>query len=100
MVRTTEPAPAAIVLNLHLKALEHFKFSFDNQTAELEIPSSGDHMPRQEASPQDPLYLSVNIFSRENTYPIQEGYVQIGAPRAFFTGDAREFSIEWIDFYR
>jgi hypothetical protein len=101
ITQTGGAAPEHITLRLHLRALEHFKFTFDNQSVEIEIPTPGtDHTPRESVSPDGALYMPVKIFSRDDAYPIQEGYIQIELPRAYFDAGAREFSIEWIDFYR
>ena len=97
---TNASAPVEIVFRMHLRALEHFKFSFGEQNVGIEIPSSGDHTPRENVPPDSALYMPVKIVSRDNAYPLQEGYIEIRAPRAFFDSGAREFTIEWIDFYR
>lgn len=100
ITQTAGAAPEQMTLHLHLRALEHFKFSFGDQTVEIEIPTTGAHSLRESVPPDSPLYMPVKIFSRDNAYPIQEGYIQIELPRAYFEAGAREFSIEWIDFYR
>lgn len=100
ITQTAGAAPNQITLRLYLKGLEHFKFSFDNQSVEIEIPTSGDHTPRESVEPDSPLYMPVKIVSQDNAYPIQNGYIEIELPRAYYESRAREFSIEWIDFYR
>lgn len=100
IMQTAGATPEQIILHLHLRALEHFKFSFGDQSVEIEIPTTGDHTPRESVTHDSPLYMPVRIISSENAYPIQEGYIQIELPRAYFETGAREFSIEWIDFYR
>lgn len=101
ITQTGGAAPEHITLRLHLRALEHFQFAFDEQRVEIEIPTTGtDHTPRESVPPDSPLYMPVKIFSRGDAYPIEDGYIQIELPRAYFDTGAREFSIEWIDFYR
>lgn len=101
IAQTGGAVPQNMILNLHLSALEHFKFSFDDQFVEIEIPTTGsDHTPRESVSADSPLYMPVKIVSRDNAYPIREGFIQIELPRAYHDAGAREFSIEWIDFYR
>jgi hypothetical protein len=100
ITQTGGDAPRSIVLYMHLRALEHFRFSFGDQTVEIEILTTGAHALRESVPPDSPLYMPVKIFSRDNAYPIQEGYIQIELPPAYFDAGAREFTIEWIDFYR
>lgn len=100
IVRASDLAPKEMILNFHLKGLEHLKFSFADQSVEIEIPSHGDHTPRESVPPDSPLYMPVKIFSQGNAFPIENGYVQVELPRAFYESGAREFTIEWIDFYR
>lgn len=101
IVQTAGAVPQDMILNLHLRALEHFKFSFDDQFVEIEIPTTGgDHTPRESVSADSPLFMPVKIVSRDNVYPIQEGFIQIELPPAYYDAGAREFSMEWIDFYR
>ncbi|MDL1898787.1 hypothetical protein FBQ82_21295 [Anaerolineae bacterium CFX7] len=101
ILQTAGAAPEKITLRLHLRALEHFKFSFDAQAVEIEIPSAAaDPTPRVSAPPDSPLYMPVEIISQAKTYPLQTGYIQIELPRAYYQANARAFTIEWIDFYR
>ncbi len=101
ILQTAGATPEKITLRLRLHALERFKFSFDAQSVEIEIPTNdANHTPRVSAPPDSPLYMPVEIISRDNAYPIQDGYIQIELPRAYYESNARAFTIEWIDFYR
>lgn len=93
-------APLQITLRLHLRALEGFKLSFDDQVIQIEIPTNDTPTPRASVTSDSPLYPPVAIVSQGELYPIQDGYIQIELPRAYFQAEARAFAIEWIDFHR
>jgi len=98
--QTAGETPKQITLNFHLRGLEHLKFSFADQSVEIEIPSHGVPTPHESVPPDNPLYMPVKIVSQGDAYPIENGYIQVQLPRAFYDSGAREFTIEWIDFYR
>ncbi len=111
VVRTAGNMPPRIIIRAHLRGLENFTFTFAQDKVEVSIPSSGNHTPilasQHEGSTEyiplnsnSPLWMPTRIVSNNPAIPLNNGYFEMGAPRAFLEGDTREFSIAWIDFYR
>ena len=111
IVRTRGEMPKQITLRFFLKGLESLKFSYDNTQIQVSVSSSGDHaviesMHQGTSTEEIPLnstsefWMPTEIVSQNKTIPLQDGYFQVELPRAFFESGAREFEIEWIDFYR
>ena len=98
--KTTGQWPSTVVMNLHVKGLENFKFHFAGTTIEVCVSSHGDNLvqetyektdSRGALKKGDPDWISVT--------PIQS-YFFIRAPAAFLQSGQNQFTIEWIDFYR
>lgn len=108
---TAGDVPNKIVLRLRLKGLESLKFAYATNEIQVSVSSSGEHSvsenarlnnatQEQELSSASEFWMPTEIVSQATTIPLQDGYFQIELPRAFYASDVREFSIEWIDFYR
>ncbi len=98
--KTAGQWPARIVLRLHLKGLEDFKFHYGDTTVEVSVSSQADHAVREVVeqggktstlSAGDPNWIAVTPAA---------GYFDLEAPAAFLQSGAGQFTIEWIDFYR
>jgi hypothetical protein len=104
--------PAKIILRFHLAGLEAMSFRYGQTAVSVSIASSGDHRTLESVSSggdaagsrpiasSSPFWMPVTIVSKDNAYPIQDGYVDVEAPRDFLAGSERQFSFEWVDFYR
>ena len=98
--KTAGQWPPKIVLRLHLKGLEDFKFHYGNTTVEVSVSSQTDHAVREVVeqggktsalSTGDPNWIAVTQAA---------GYFDLEAPAAFLQSGETQFTIEWIDYYR
>lgn len=111
--RTGEKWPDAVGLRLHLKGLENFKAS--NGKVRLEGSASvqdGKPVVRlwkdgKEDTPLDaksPYWMEVRMVGGDGkpakTIPLKDGYFEMLLPRAFFEGNPKSITVNWIDFYR
>lgn len=105
--------PRVVVLRLHLKGLESFRAS--NGTIRLDASVSvHEGKPRvrlwkdgKEESPLDEknqFWTDIRIVNRDSTpakgIPLKDGYFEITLPKAFFEGNPKSITLNWIDFYR
>lgn len=111
--RKDEKWPDAVVLRVHLKGLENFWAS--NSKVRLEASASlqdGKPLVRlwkdgKEDKPLDsksPYWMDVRILGGDGKLakeiPLKDGYFEMQLPRAFFEGQPRAITLNWIDFYR
>ena len=98
--KTAGQWPPRIVMRLHVKALESFKFRYADTVIDVSVSSHGDHAVTEvfeqpgktgTVSPGDPFWIAVTPG---------EGYFDLQAPTAFLQSGENKFAIEWIDFYR
>jgi hypothetical protein len=106
------PAPDQIVVRLHVKGLEEFRFSHDKAEITARVSSSdggsvtqslrsGGGDERQITS-ANPRWLGVRIVPEQATprIPLEQGHFEITLPKGFLREGGRSFAIRWIDFYR
>ena len=111
--------PARILIRLHLKGLEEFRFVYGDTmivvNTDARIPRmsdvrahlrvidqpGGEGREIRELSPFDPEFIQVTISSALG-YPTGTGadWLVVEAPPSFLHGDEDRFEIRWIDFYR
>jgi hypothetical protein len=111
--RTDDKWAGAVVLRLHLKGLESFRAS--NGTVTLDAAVSIDEgkakvrlwKDGKEDAPLDeksPFWMDVRILTRDGKpareLPLKDGYFEMTLPRAFFEGNPKAITLNWIDFYR
>jgi hypothetical protein len=98
--KTAGQWPSRILVRLHVKGLESFKFHYADITIEVNASSHGDKTVRETRErtglsdtpkPGDPDWIAVTPG---------EDYFDIKASTAFLKSGANKFTIEWIDFYR
>jgi len=98
--KTAGQWPPKIILRLHLKGLEDFKFKYGAKTVEASVSSQNNKVVREELV-QDGQVTSLNAgdvyWMNVTSNP---GYFDIEAPADFLTSGENTFTIEWIDFYR
>lgn len=110
VVRTLGNMPKRVLLQLRLKGLESLKFRFADAEVDVSTSSSGAPVVRESArlngvaemeiAPESEYWMPTEIVSVSETVPLADGYFRVELPRAFYASDAREFLIEWIDFFR
>lgn len=105
--------PTAVVLRLHLKGLENFRASNGKVTLAAAV-SVQDGKPKvrlwkdgKEDAPLDeksPFWMDIRILTGEGKpvreLPLKDGYFEMALPRAFFEGNPKAITMNWIDFYR
>ena len=98
--KTSGRWPGQIVMRLHVKGLESFKFLYADTRIEVSVSSHGDNAVSEvyeqsgkmgTASPGDPYWIAVTPG---------EGYFDLEAPADFLKSGENKFTIEWVDFYR
>lgn len=109
--RAGEKWPDAVVLRLHLKGLENFSVS--NEKVKLEAAvSSQDGKVRwwkdgKEDTPLDAesrYWMEIQMVGSDGnpakTIPLKDGYLEMKLRKAFFEGNPKSITLNWIDFYR
>jgi hypothetical protein len=98
--KTTGQWPPKIVMRLHVKGLESFKFRYADTIIDVNVSSHGDQTVTETyqqggqtstLSAGDPYWIAVTRGP---------DYFDLEAPANFFKGGENKFTIEWIDFYR
>jgi hypothetical protein len=111
--REGETWPDAVTLRLYLKGLESFRasngkvrvdaaVSIQDGKVKLRLWKDGkEDAPLDEKSP---LWLDVRIVGGDGKLarelPLKDGYFEVALPRAFFEGNPKSITVNWIDFYR
>src|SRR5262249_2856738 len=111
--RVGDKWPNAVVLRLHLKGLENFRASNGKVTIHAAAAiQEGKQKVRiwkngKEDAPLDeksPFWTDIRILGGDGKpakeLPLKDGYFEVALPRAFFEGNPRSITANWIDFYR
>jgi hypothetical protein len=111
--RVEDEWPKSVVLRLHLKGLESFRASNGKVTLDAAVSiEEGKQKVRvwkdgKEKAPLDEkstLWLDVRIVGGDGKpakeLPLKDGYFEVALPRAFFEGNPKAITVNWIDFYR
>jgi hypothetical protein len=92
--------PSKIVMRMHVKGLESFKFHYADTSIEVSASSHG-------ASTVSETYEQAGLrgtlkFGDPSWIKVTwgEGYFDVKASAAFLKSGADKFTIEWIDYYR
>ena len=111
--RTDENWPNTVALRLHLNGLSSFRAS--NGKVRIDASASvQDGKPKvriwkdgKEDSLLDsknPYWLEIRIFGGDGklakNIPLKDGYFDVRMPTAFFEGNPKTITVNWIDFYR
>jgi hypothetical protein len=98
--KTAGQWPPKIVMRLHLKGLESFKFRYANTIIDVNVSSHGD----QTVSETYQQGGQTGVIKAGDSYWIAvtrgPGYFDLEAPAAFLQSRENKFTSEWIDFYR
>jgi hypothetical protein len=111
--RQADTWPKAVVLRLHLKGLSSFRASNGKVTLEAAV-SVQDGQARvrlwqdgKEDAPlgrDSPLWTDIRLVGGDGKpareLPLKDGYFEVPLPKAFFEGNPKSVTLNWIDFYR
>ncbi len=98
--KTSGEWPPKIMMRLHVKGLESFKFRYADALIDVNVSSHGDQTVTETyqqggqtgtVKAGDPYWIAVTRG---------QGYFDLAAPASFFKSRENKFTIEWIDFYR
>lgn len=119
--------PSSITLRFHLRGLEDLSIRHGNKTHRVSLSSiangggSGniaiqqsinDAVDENVLDPDAPEWLAIGMVDNtvvdnnvldaaaQTTIPLENGYIDVTLPPSFTTEQIREFTIQWIDFYR
>ena len=109
--RSGEKWQDAVVLRLHLKGLESFEASNGKIALNAAVSSQNGNVrlwkDEKEDSPLDaksPLWMEIRMVGGDGkpakTIPLKDGYFEMALPKAFFEGNPKSITLNWIDFYR
>jgi hypothetical protein len=111
--RVDEQWPEAVVLRLHLKGLSSFRASNGKVTLDAAVSiDDGKQKVRvwkdgKEDAPlgdKSPFWMDIRIVGGDGKpakeLPLKDGYFEIPLPKAFFEGNPKSITLNWIDFYR
>lgn len=111
--RTDEKWPEGVVLRLHLKGLSSFRASNGKVTLDAAVSSHDDKQrvrrwkDGKENSPLDsnsPLWMEIRLVGGDGKptkeIPLKDAHFEMQLPKAFFEGNPKSITVNWIDFYR
>lgn len=100
--RTADEWPDAVVLRLHLKALEYYQVT----SGELVIGGSAPQRASKPGSADDEKALEATVRMLDENgkpasgIPLERGYFEIELPKKLMEANPKSFRVEWVDFYR
>jgi hypothetical protein len=105
--------PKVVVLRLHLKGLENFRVSSGKvrldgavsiQEGKPKVRLWRDGKKDAPVDEKSPLRTETRIVGGDGKpareLPLKDGYFEFTLPRAFFEGNPKAITVQWIDFYR
>jgi len=110
--RTDEKWPDAVVLRLKLKGLERLKASNGKVTLEAAVSSQEvgqvrlwkDGKEDTLLDDKSPFWMEIRMIGADGktakTIPLKDGYFEMHLPKAFFEGNPKTITLNWIDYYR
>jgi hypothetical protein len=111
--RTEDDWPKTVVLRLHLKGLSNFRASNGKVRVDAAVSiEEGKTKVRlwkdgKEDAPLDeksPFWTAIRIVGGDGKpakeLPLKDGYFEVALPRAFFEGNPKAITLNWIDFFR
>ena len=113
MERQGDTWPKAVVLRLHLKGLSSLRASNGEVTLDAAVSiQEGKTTVRMwkdgeedaHLDEKSPLWMDIRIVGGDSRpaqeLPLKDGYFETTLPRAFFEGNPKSITLNWIDFYR
>jgi hypothetical protein len=111
--RQEDTWPDAVVLRLHLKGLESFRASNGKvmldaavsiQEGKVKVRLWKDAKEDAPLDEKSPLWTAIRILGGDGKpaqeLPLKDGYFEVALPRAFFEGNPKAITLNWIDFHR
>jgi hypothetical protein len=111
--RQDDAWPKAVVLRLRLKGLSSFRASNGKVTVDAAVSMEAGKakirlwMDGKEDAPLDeksPFWMDVRLVGTDGKpakeLPPKDGYFEVALPGAFFDGNPKSMTVNWIDFYR
>jgi hypothetical protein len=111
--REGEKWPETVVLRLHLKGLENFRASNGKVTLHAaagirdgkpQVRLWKDDMEVFPLNEKSPFWMDIHILTGDGKpakeIPLKDGSFEVTLPRAFFEGNPKTITLNWIDFYR
>ncbi len=109
--RTAEQWPEKVVIHLRLKGLERFKVSTDKLKLEASVSSHDGSVRLWKDGKEDELldsksscWMGIRTLDSNGeptkAIPLKDGYFEMQLPKAFFEGNPKSITLNWIDFYR
>jgi hypothetical protein len=111
--RTSENWPEVVLLRLNLKGLENFKASNVKVTLEAAVSSQKEGKQvrlwkdGKEDTPLDAKHshwMEIRMVGSDGNpakeIPLMDGYFEMQLPKAFFEGNPKSITLNWIDFHR
>jgi len=110
--RRDEGWPGSLVLRLRLKGLESLKINNGTESLGVAVTLRGQRtVTRQwkgeqeiELAGDDPLRVSVSVLGADGkpakALPVKDGTIEVTLPAAFFQGNPKRISVDWVDFFR
>ena len=109
--RTGDKWPEAVTLRLHLKGLESFRATNGKVTLDAAVSSNNakvrlwkDGKEETPLDPKSPYWMEIHMVGGDGkpdkAIPLKDGHFEMALPRAFFEGNPKAITVNWIDFYR
>jgi hypothetical protein len=98
--KTAGQWPPTIVMRLHVKGLENFKFRYADTTIEVSVSSHGDNAVHEVYEQPGKMGAVTSGTPYWIAVTPGESYFDLEVPADFFKSGESQFTIEWIDFYR
>ena len=111
--RVEEKWPDAVVLRLYLKGLESFRASNGKVTLDAAVSSNNDKQrvrlwkdgdEKSLLDSKSPFWMEIRMVGSDGkaakSIPLEDGYFEMQVPKAFFEGNPKSITLNWIDFYR
>lgn len=102
--------PKHLSFRLHLRGLEELRFTYAGRTVITSLASTSPHGVRERLLENgtertlamgDRHWMTVRLAGgAAPVIPLREGWLEVDVPRDFARSGARQFTIEWVDFFR
>jgi len=109
--RTDEKWPEKMLFRLNLKGLESFRITNDKVKLEASVSSQNgtvrlwkDGKENVLLDDKSPHWMEIRLICSDGKavkeIPLKDGYFEMQLPQAFFEGNPKSITLNWIDFYR
>jgi hypothetical protein len=109
--RMGEKWPEGMIIRLYVNGLENIQISNGKVKLEASVSSQDgrvrlwkDHKEDVLLDAQSPLWMAIRMVGSDGklaqTIPLQNGCFEMRLPRAFFDGNPKAITVNWVDFYR